>query len=114
MHIWRVVDGMIVALGVPGRLGPARATAQLIASSTQSHPTPVEAVVRHEARIDLGLDPATGKRRQASKQGFRTKREADLAMQEIVKSHLDGGIPTLRRVVSPNRAPIGRSEVYSR
>ena len=30
-------------------------------------------------RVDLGPDPATGKRRQVSKQGFRTKREAEQA-----------------------------------
>ena len=54
-------------------------------------------VRRHDGgwgyRIDLGADPATGKRRQASKQGFRTKREAELAMQAIVKSTLEGNVP---------------------
>ena len=48
-------------------------------------------VRRHDGgwgyRIHLGADPSTGRRRQASKQGFRTKREAELAMQAVV--HLD-------------------------
>ena len=35
-------------------------------------------------RVDLGNDPATGKRRQASKQGFRTRNEAEVAMQELL------------------------------
>ncbi|MDP9463847.1 MAG: Arm DNA-binding domain-containing protein [Actinomycetota bacterium] len=43
--------------------------------------------------MDLGVDSATGKRRQASKQGFRTKREAELALQAIMRSHLEGGVP---------------------
>ena len=54
-------------------------------------------VRRHDGgwgyRVDLGADPATGKRRQASKQGFRTKREAELAVQAIVKSQLEGAVP---------------------
>ncbi len=34
-------------------------------------------------QVDLGPDPAAGKRRQVSKQGFRTKRERDaLAISE--------------------------------
>ncbi len=35
------------------------------------------------ASVDLGPDPATGKRRQASKQGFATKREAEAALREL-------------------------------
>ena len=33
-------------------------------------------------RIDLGPDPATGKRRQASRQGFRNKKQAERALEE--------------------------------
>ncbi len=41
-------------------------------------------------RVDLGNDPATGKRRQASKQGFRTRNEAEVAMQELLSEARDG------------------------
>ena len=41
-------------------------------------------------RVDLGNDPATGKRRQASKQGFRTRKEAELSMQELLSETRDG------------------------
>jgi integrase len=44
-------------------------------------------------RVDLGPDPSTGKRRQASKQGFRTKRQAELAMQETIGAARDGVVP---------------------
>jgi integrase len=37
-------------------------------------------------RVDLGPDPATGKRRQAQRQGFRTKREAETALDEQLAS----------------------------
>jgi len=37
-------------------------------------------------RIDLGPDPATGKRRQVSKQGFTTKRDAESALRELSQS----------------------------
>ena len=37
-------------------------------------------------RIDLGPDPATGKRRQVSKQGFTTKRDAEAALRELSQS----------------------------
>ncbi len=37
-------------------------------------------------RIDLGPDPATGKRRQVSKQGFITKRDAEAALRELSQS----------------------------
>jgi integrase len=54
-------------------------------------------VRRHDGgwgyRVDLGADPSTGKRRQASKQGFRTKREAELAMQAIMRSSAEGKVP---------------------
>ena len=35
-------------------------------------------------RVDLGPDPATGKRRQVQRQGFRTKREAEAAQSDRV------------------------------
>ena len=45
-------------------------------------------------RIDLGPDPATGKRRQASRQGFATKREAETALRDVTSSMPDGVVPT--------------------
>ncbi|MGB3736973.1 MAG: tyrosine-type recombinase/integrase [Ilumatobacter sp.] len=45
-------------------------------------------------RIDLGPDPATGKRRQASRQGFATKREAETALRDVTSSMRDGVVPT--------------------
>lgn len=41
-------------------------------------------------RVDLGIDAATGSRRQQSKQGFRTKREAERALSEAI-SDADAG-----------------------
>jgi hypothetical protein len=43
-------------------------------------------------RVDLGPDPATGKRRQVSKQGFRTKREAEQAAQAVLKAAAEGAV----------------------
>lgn len=37
-------------------------------------------------RADLGPDPATGRRRQMSKQGFRTKKEAEAALGDLLSS----------------------------
>ena len=34
---------------------------------------------RYALRVDAGLDPTTGKRKQVLRQGFRTKREAEAA-----------------------------------
>lgn len=45
-------------------------------------------------RIDLGPDPATGKRRQISKQGFRTKREAEKALGDMTTAAAKGVVPT--------------------
>ena len=39
---------------------------------------------RYGIRIDLGSDPRTGTRRQSSRQGFRTKREAEAALDEAL------------------------------
>lgn len=45
-------------------------------------------------RIGLGPDPATGKRRQASRQGLATKREAETALRDLTSSMRDGVVPT--------------------
>ena len=34
--------------------------------------------------VDVGRDPATGKRRQKTKSGFRTKAEAERALRELL------------------------------
>jgi integrase len=39
-------------------------------------------------------DPATGKRRQASRQGFATNREAETALRDLTSSMRDGVVPT--------------------
>jgi integrase len=41
-------------------------------------------------RVDLGPDPSTGRRRQAQKQGFRTKRDAESALTEHLGSIRSG------------------------
>jgi integrase len=43
-------------------------------------------------KIDTGYHPGTDKRRQATKQGFRTKRSAEEALAEAQKSVIDGSI----------------------
>lgn len=43
-------------------------------------------------RADLGPDPATDKRRQHYKQGFRTKREAEAALDELLSSVRSGDV----------------------
>lgn len=40
--------------------------------------------------VELGIDPATGKRKQKTKGGFRTKKEAELAAAKIEKEIFDG------------------------
>jgi hypothetical protein len=35
-------------------------------------------------RLDVGVDPETGKRRQVSRQGFRTKREAQAVLNDLL------------------------------
>jgi integrase len=40
--------------------------------------------------VDVGRDPATGRRRQQTKSGFRTKRAAEDAMSELIGSVNDG------------------------
>ncbi len=41
-------------------------------------------------RADLGPDPATGKRRQLNRQGFRTRREAEAALEEALGAARSG------------------------
>ena len=43
-------------------------------------------------KIDTGFNPETGKRRQATKQGFRTKKEAENALAEAQKTVIDGTV----------------------
>jgi hypothetical protein len=45
-------------------------------------------------RVDLGPDPSTGRRRQLAKQGFRTKREAERALDEVLHAVPKGGTPS--------------------
>jgi hypothetical protein len=40
--------------------------------------------------LDIGPDPATGKRRQRTKGGFRTKRECQAALNEAIAGVQDG------------------------
>lgn len=44
-------------------------------------------------RIGLGPDPSTGRRRQVSKQGFRTKKEAENALRDVTSPMRDGIVP---------------------
>ena len=48
-------------------------------------------------RVDIGADPATGRRRQVHRQGFRTKREAETALAELLAESAAG------TSVSPSR-----------
>ena len=43
-------------------------------------------------RVDIGVDPETGKRRQALRQGFGTKREAEKALDAVVHSAETGSV----------------------
>ncbi len=52
-------------------------------------------------RVDLGPDPATGSRRQIQRQGFRTKREAETALDEHITTIRSGG------ALSPSAAVLG-------
>ncbi len=45
-------------------------------------------------RVDLGPDPATGKRRQHYKQGYPTKREAEAALDEVLANVRSGSVVT--------------------
>ncbi len=52
-------------------------------------------------RVDLGPDPSTGQRRQVQRQGFRTKREAEEALDERLASIRAGATAT------PSSATLG-------
>jgi hypothetical protein len=38
-------------------------------------------------RLDVDVDPETGKRRQVSRQGFRTEREAQAVSNDLLVEH---------------------------
>lgn len=46
-------------------------------------------------RLDVGVDPETGKRRQVSRQGFRTKREAQAVLNDLLLERELGRRPDL-------------------
>jgi hypothetical protein len=54
-------------------------------------------------RLDVGVDPETGKRRQVSRQGFRTKREAQAVLNDLLLER--GTIPSASVLCS---GPVGR------
>lgn len=43
-------------------------------------------------RVDLGADPITGKRRQSAKQGFRTRKDAEAALGEVLSAVVAGSV----------------------
>jgi integrase len=49
-------------------------------------------------RVDLGPHPETGRRRQVLRQGFRTKKAAEAALQEMLHAAGRGTLPTPARV----------------
>jgi hypothetical protein len=52
--------------------------------------------------VDVGPHPVTGRRRQKSKSGFATKKEAESALREFIR-HLEGGeIPARSGSDSPS------------
>ena len=48
--------------------------------------------------VDVGPHPVTGKRRQKSKSGFATKREAESALHEFIRYVEGGGDPCPERI----------------
>lgn len=48
--------------------------------------------------VDHGVDPATGKRRQVKRRGFRTRKDAEAALNETLKTAADGGPLTPARM----------------
>ena len=48
--------------------------------------------------VDVGPHPVTGKRRQKSKSGFATKREAESALHEFIRYIEGGGDPCPERI----------------
>ncbi len=49
-------------------------------------------------RAELGPDPATGRRRQVSKQGYRTKKQAEEALNEAISAHTQGNTVSTSRL----------------
>jgi integrase len=43
-------------------------------------------------RVDLGPDPATGRRRQVAKQGFRTRKAAEASLNEVLNGISSGSV----------------------
>lgn len=69
-----------------------------------------------EYLIDVGLDPATGKRKRASKSGFRTEKAALAAMRAAIGQVEDGtyrsdNVPTLAAFVTEEWLPARRREL---
>jgi len=48
--------------------------------------------------VDIGRDPVTGRRRQKSKSGFATKKEAESALHEFIQYIAGGGQPSPPRI----------------
>lgn len=48
--------------------------------------------------VDIGRDPVTGRRRQKSKSGFATKKDADSALHEFIRYIEGGGDPSPPRI----------------
>ncbi|HYT81777.1 MAG TPA: tyrosine-type recombinase/integrase, partial [Actinomycetota bacterium] len=48
--------------------------------------------------VDIGLHPVTGRSRQKSKSGFATKKEAESALQELIRYVDAGGDPSPERI----------------
>ena len=43
-------------------------------------------------RVDAGFHPETGKRRQVLRQGFATKKEAQVALSELMQANEKGAV----------------------
>jgi hypothetical protein len=48
--------------------------------------------------VDIGPQPVTGRRRQKSKSGFVTKKEAESALHEFIRYVEGGGDPSPERI----------------
>ncbi len=48
--------------------------------------------------VDIGRHPLTGRRRQKSKSGFATKKEAESALRELIRYIEGGGDPCPERI----------------
>ncbi len=54
---------------------------------------------RWEFIVDIGPHPVTGRRRQKSKSGFATKRDAESALREFIRYIEGGGDPCPERII---------------